>query len=90
MMTNQILIMIIINFDYYQNYFFNFLPSKIHYNRKVKEKFPTSFTHTHISYKFYTHTHTLPHLIFSVFSSFFYTSCFLSNLELKFTLLRDN
>jgi hypothetical protein len=82
MMTNQILIMIIINFDYYQNYFFNFLPSKIHYNRKVKEKFPTSFTHTH--------THTLPHLIFSVFSSSFYTLCFLSNLELKFTLLRDN
>jgi len=64
MMTNQILIMIIINFDYYQNYFFNFLPSKIHYNRKVKEKFPTSFTHTH--------THTLPHLIFSVFFFFLY------------------
>jgi hypothetical protein len=61
MMTNQMLIMIRINFDYYQNYFLNFLPSKIHYNRKVKEKFPTSFTHTH----------TLPHLIFSVFSSSF-------------------
>jgi uncharacterized membrane protein YesL len=84
MMTNQILIMIIINFDYYQNYFFNFLPSKIHYNRKVKEKFPTSFTHTH------THTHTLFLILFLVFFFYIYISWFLSNLELKFTLLRDN
>jgi hypothetical protein len=64
MMTNQILIMIIINFDYYQNYFFNFLPSKIHYNRKVKEKFPTSFTHTH--------THTLFLILFLVFFLLFF------------------